>query len=110
MKKDLFTLGVPFVAGGIVFLLAGFTTGLMTTSSDARLGAQNARVDARANICQEAATAHFAEIGEAMPDFEGMAGREQRDAVAAEFLISSGNESIDRLALKSCSEKLAPAI
>ena len=68
MKKDLFTLGVPFVAGGIVFLLAGFTTGLMTTSSDARLGAQNARVDARASICQKAATAHFAEIGEATPD------------------------------------------
>jgi hypothetical protein len=107
MKSDLFTLGVPFVAGGIVFLLAGFGSGLVTTSSDARLSAQNARDDARANICEKAATAHFAEIGEKMPDFEGMTGRDERKALAADFLVSSGDEKIDRLALESCSEKLA---
>lgn len=109
MKKDIFPIAVPFLGGGVVFLLVAFTSGVMVTATDARNTALAARVDARASICREAAMAHYAGLGEAMPDFTGMAGRQTRDGVAADFLVASGNQTIDRLALQSCSEKLAAA-
>ena len=105
MNRDLFEVIVPFAAGGIVLLLLGFASGLITTTSSARSDVAMARIDERATICHEAAMASLAEATEPV-DFTGMEGRQRRNALASDFVIASGDDRTDRLVLEECSKRL----
>jgi hypothetical protein len=105
MKRDLFDLGVPFAAGGVVFLLGAFASGAVTPTNIAQLNVAMARVDERATICQEAAMTVLAEATQT-DDFSGLAGKKRRDALAMDFVIPSGDARTDRLVLDECSKRL----
>jgi hypothetical protein len=105
MKKNLFDLGVPFAAGGVVFLLATFASGSITATSTAQMNVAKARIDERATICQDAAKTVLAESTQAM-DFSGVQGKKRRDALAMDFVIPSGDARTDRLVLEECSKRL----
>ena len=105
MKKDLFDLGVPFLGGGVVFLLATFASGAITATSTAQLNVAKARIDERATICQDAAMTVLAESTQPM-DFSGVEGKKRRDSLAMDFVIPSGDARTDRLVLQECSKRL----
>jgi hypothetical protein len=105
MKKDLFDLGVPFAAGGVVFLLAAFASGAVTATNTSQLNVAKARIDERATICQEAAMTVLAEATQPT-DFSGVEGKKRRDALAMDFVIPSGDDRTDRLVLDECSKRL----
>jgi hypothetical protein len=97
--RDLFLLGVPFVAGGIVCLLAAFATGLITTTSAARTDIAMARIDERATICFEAATAFLSteSSGTSVPT---------NAALAEQFFATSGDKRTDTLIRERCQKML----
>jgi hypothetical protein len=105
MKKNLFDLGVPFAAGGVVFLLATFASGSITATSTAQMNVAKARIDERATICQEAAMTVLAESTQPT-DFSGLPGKKLRDSLAMDFVIPSGDAQKDRLVLQECSKRL----
>ncbi len=108
MKKDLFNLGVPFLGGGVSFLLALYGLGLITPTNIARDQLALALVDDRATQCQQAVLAHNVAVGDTTPlNGTGMLAREMRDALAAEFFTESGDVVRDRLVRASCSQKLS---
>jgi hypothetical protein len=97
--RDWFLIGVPFVAGGIVFLLLCFGTGIVTATSTSRTNVAMARVDERAIICFDAATAYLS-----TPD--GQLHPPERAALAAQFLTASGDKRTDTLVGEACRKKL----
>ncbi len=101
MKTPYFDVGVPFVAGGVVFMLIAYGTGLMTASNTASADVAAARIDERAVMCQEAAAAHLAQQAGA-PAAAG-----QAKALAEQFYISSGDITKDRAGREECSRKLS---
>jgi hypothetical protein len=105
MKTPYFDVGVPFIAGGVVFLLIAYGTGLMTAANTARANVAAARIDERAIICQEAAIAYLAEKA-GNPSGVTSAEAEQRKALAEQFYVSSGDVSKDRAGREECSKKL----
>ena len=98
MKTPYFEVGVPFVAGGVVFMLIAYGTGLMTASNTAKADVAAARIDERAVMCQEAAVAHLA---------GAPAAADQTRALAEQFYISSGDVTKDRAGREECSRKLS---
>jgi hypothetical protein len=103
MKKSLFELGVPFIAGGVIFMLAAYGTGLMTASNTARANVAAARIDERAVMCQEAAVAYLAQKAEQTP---GAAAAVPK-VLAEQFLVASGDAGKDRMVLEECARKLS---
>jgi hypothetical protein len=101
MKTPYFEVGVPFVAGGVVFMLIAYSTGLMTASNTARADVAAARIDERALMCQEAAVAYLAQ------NAGGAGAADQAKALAEQFYISSGDVSKDRAGREECSRKLS---
>jgi hypothetical protein len=97
--KDLFLIGVPFLAGGVVFLLVAFATGLVTASSTSRANVAMARVDERATMCFDAATAYLATA-------QGQADGPITRALAEQFSIASGDARTDTLVQEACRKKL----
>ena len=80
-NRDYFEVGVPFIGGGVVFLLVFYLLGLMVPSNVARSTVTAALVHERAVLCHKAAVAYIAEVGD-KTDFKaaGMAAREARPA------------------------------
>ena len=105
MKKDVFDVGIPFAAGGVVFLLAAFASGIVTPTQSAQSDVAMARINERATICHEAAMTVLAEATQPQ-DFSGIGGRQLRDSVARDFVIPSGDAGTDRLVLEECSKRL----
>jgi hypothetical protein len=105
MKKDVFDVAVPFTAGGVIFLLLAFTSGIVTPTDSARSDVAMARIDERATICHEAAMTVLAESTQPQ-DFSGFGGRQLRDSLARDFVIPSGDAGTDRLVLQECSNRL----
>jgi hypothetical protein len=99
MNRDLFSIGVPFLAGGIVFLLLCFGTGIVTASSTSRMNVAMARVDERATMCFDAATAHILTSG-------GQVGGPASSALAEQFFTTSGDKRTDTLVQEQCRKKL----
>ena len=99
MKKDWFLLGVPFVAGGIVFLLAAYLTGIVTPTSTSRMNVAMARVDERATMCFDAATAF---LSAQVPGTAVLASA----TLAEQFLSASGDKRTDTLVREQCQKKL----
>ena len=50
VKQSLFEVAVPFLAGGIVFLLVGFGTGLIGTTGASNINIAAARVNGTRHI------------------------------------------------------------
>jgi hypothetical protein len=98
-RKDLFSIGVPFVAGGVVFLLLAFGTGIITATSTARMSASLARIDERASMCFDAATAFLATA-------QGQAAGPITREFAEKFSIASGNRTTDTMVQDQCRKKL----
>ena len=99
MKKDLFLIGVPFVAGGVVFLLLAFGTGIVTTTSTSRINIAMARVDERATMCFDAASAYLLTRG-AEPNGPTNA------SLAEQFFTTSGDKRTDTLVREECQKRL----
>jgi hypothetical protein len=91
---------VPFVAGGVVFMLIAYGTGLMTASNTARADVVAARIDERAIMCQEAAVAYLAQNA-------GAGAADQAKALAEQFYVATGNVNNDRAGREECSRKLS---
>jgi hypothetical protein len=107
VKRDFFDIGVPFLSGGVVFLLGLYGLGMITPTNVARDRLAQALVNDRATLCQQAALTHLATVGDTTPlNATGMAAREMRDALAAEFFTESGDVVRDRLVREACSQKL----
>jgi hypothetical protein len=102
MKKSLFDLGVPFLAGGVVSLLGAYGAGLITATSTARMNIAEARIDERATMCHAAAVAYLAEQTTAR-----VAGFAGSNALAEQFVVATGDASIDRMVREACSKKLS---
>ena len=105
MKRNLFDVTVPFTAGGVVFLLLAFASGIVTPTNSARSDVAMARIDERATICHEAAMTVLAEATQPQ-DFSGIKGRQLRDSLARDFVIPSGDARTDRRVLEECSKRL----
>ena len=106
-NRPYFEVGVPFLAGGVVFLLIAYVTGAMTAVNTANANVAAARIDERAIICQEAAVAYLAQKPDQTPG--GVAGAEAADlrkALAEQFYVASGDVSRDRTGREECSKKL----
>jgi hypothetical protein len=101
MKTPYFDIGVPFVAGGIVFMLIAYGTGLMTASNTARADVVAARIDERAIMCQEAAIAYLAQKA------GGTGAADQAKALAEQFYVATGDVNNDRAGREECSRKLS---
>lgn len=101
MDRDYFQIGVPFLAGGIVFMLVAYGTGLMTASNTARADVLAARIDERASMCQEAAVAYLAQ------NAGGPGAAEQAKALAEQFYVATGDVNNDRAGREECSRKLS---
>jgi hypothetical protein len=101
MKTPYFEVGVPFVAGGVVFMLIAYGTGLMTASNTARANVVAARIDERAIMCQEAAVAYLAQ------NAGGPGAAEQAKVLAEQFYVATGNVNNDRAGREECSRKLS---
>jgi hypothetical protein len=101
MKTPYFDIGVPFIAGGIVFMLIAYGTGLMTASNTAKANVAAARIDERAVMCQAAAVAYLAQ------NAGGPGAADQAKALAEQFYVSSGDVSKDRAGREECSRKLS---
>jgi hypothetical protein len=101
MKTPYFDIGVPFVAGGIVFMLIAYGTGLMTASNTASADVAAARIDERAIMCQEAAVAYLAQ------NAGGPGAADQAKALAEQFYVATGNVNNDRAGREECSRKLS---
>jgi hypothetical protein len=99
MNKDLFSIGVPFVAGGVVFLLLAFGTGIITATSTSRTNIALARVDERALMCFDAASAYLLAHG---ADANGAT----HATLAEQFLATSGDKRTDTLVREACQKKL----
>lgn len=99
MKKDVFEVGVPFIAGGVVFLLLAAGTGIITTSGTSRTDVAAARINERATMCFDAATAHL--------NASGQQAGQTAAALAQEFAIASGDKRTDTLVQEECRKKLA---
>jgi hypothetical protein len=97
--RDWFMLGVPFVAGGIVFLLLCFGTGIITATSTSRANLAMARIDERATICFDAATAFLS-----TPD--GQLNPPATQALAEQILTASGDKRTDTLVGEASRKKL----
>jgi hypothetical protein len=107
MQKDYFDIGVPFVAGGVVFLLAFYLLGLIVPANVAWEQVTSAVVHDRAISCHKAVVAHLAEIGDTTDlKVTGMESRAMRDELAAEFTVDTDDVSRDRLVRQACSEML----
>jgi hypothetical protein len=104
MKKSLFDLGVPFLAGGVLFLLTAYGTGLVTASNTARENVAAARIDERAVMCQEAAVAYLAHKAEQTPV---AAATDLPKALAEQFFVATGDARRDRMVLEECTRKLS---
>jgi putative Ca2+/H+ antiporter (TMEM165/GDT1 family) len=106
-NRDYFEIGVPFLAGGVVFLLGFYLLGLIVPANVARNTVTAALVHERAVLCHKAAIAYIAEVGD-KTDFKaaGMAAREARDALAAKFTIESDDVKNDRLVRDACRDML----
>ena len=99
MQKDLFSIGVPFIGGGVVFLLLAFGTGIVTATSTSRMDIAMARVDERATMCFDAATAFLATA-------EGQAVGTVKREFAEQFFVASGDRRTDTLVQDECRKKL----
>jgi hypothetical protein len=99
-KRDLFSIGVPFVAGGVVALLIGFSTGMFTATSTSLANVVSARVDERATICFEAVSAYLL-----TPDGQ-IQEAAARALLPAQFLIASGDKRTDTRVKEECRKKL----
>jgi hypothetical protein len=97
--RDLFLIGVPFVAGGIVFLLVAFATGLVTTTSASRTNIAMARIDERATMCFDAATAFLSTEGSGT-------STPTNAALAEQFFATSGDKRTDTLVRERCQKML----
>jgi hypothetical protein len=103
MKTPYFDVGVPFLAGGVVFLLIAYGTGAMTAVNTANANVAAARIDERAIMCQEAAVAYLAQKS-------GIPAAGEADmpkALAEQFYVASGDVSKDRAGREECSRKLS---
>jgi hypothetical protein len=98
MDRDFLSIGVPFVAGGAVFLLIAFATGIVTLGGTSRTDVAAARIDERATICFDAATAHL--------NASGKQAGQTAAALAQEFTITSGDKGTDALVQEECRKKL----
>ena len=58
-------MGVPFVAGGAIFLFVAFVTGAATLSNNARELADEARAEERWSICNDPAAAPLSDAQKA---------------------------------------------
>ncbi len=107
LKNPVFDIGLPFLGGGVVILLSFYGLGWITPTNTARNNVEAARIDERASVCQQAAIAHLAEVGDIRVLNEtGVLAREMRDALAEEFVLESGDAVKDRLVREACSSKL----
>lgn len=107
MRKSLFDLGVPFLGGGVIFLLVAFGTGAITATNTSTANVAMARIDERAAMCQEAALAYLAETGKQVPaDRSGTEARDLTKALADKFFLTTGDVTKDKMIKEACSSKL----
>ena len=97
--RDRFLIGVPFIGGGVIFLLLAFGSGIITATNTARANVALARIDERATICFDAATAYLS-----TPDGQGQAPA-SADLVA-QFVTASGDKRTDTMVGEACRKKL----
>jgi hypothetical protein len=98
--RDLFSIGVPFVAGGVVALLLGFGSGMFTATSTSLMNVSSARVDERATICFEAVSAYLLTADGQLQEAAARALLPER------FLIASGDKRTDTRVKEECRKKL----
>lgn len=107
VNRDYFEVGVPFVGGGVVFLLGFYLLGLIVPANVARSDLASALVHDRAVLCHQAVVAHLAQTGDTTDlTAAGMASRETREALAAKFTVESGDAVKDRLVRDACRDML----
>lgn len=102
MKKEIFPIAVPFIAGAIVFGLFAMATGIVTPTSTSDRNIALARIDERAMICFDAATAHMA----AAETVAAGVTPTVKQAVAADFISASGDRQTDSMVREACQRKL----
>ncbi len=102
MKKEIFPIAVPFIAGGIVFALFAMATGIVTPTSTSEKNIALARIDERATICFDAATAQMA----AAEVVAAGVTQTVKQVVAADFVSASGDRQTDTMVREACQRKL----
>jgi hypothetical protein len=107
MNRPYFDMGVPFLAGGVVFLLVAYLTGAMTATNTANANVAAARIDERAIMCQEAAVAYLTHKAEQTPAGVAADAADLPKALAEQFYVASGDISKDRAGREECTRKLS---
>jgi hypothetical protein len=102
VKQGLFEIAVPFLAGGIVFLLIGFGTGIIGTIGSSNINIAAARVDERATFCVAAAQVVLERTGESV---DAMDTAQKRTFVAT-LIPPSEDKRSDTLVMEQCADRL----
>jgi hypothetical protein len=102
VRQAVFDVAVPFIAGGIVFLLVGFGTGVIGTTGSSNINITAARVNERATFCVAAAQVALERTGE---NVEAMDTSQKRTLVEA-LIPPSEDRRSDTLVKEQCADRL----
>ena len=93
------------IIGAIGITIVAFSAGWIVTAGSYNRHVAEARVDAKAEICANAAKAFRIETGDTA-SLAGYSARSQREELAKVFAVMPGQTEADRAVISACADKL----